>query len=315
MTPPIHDQDPENAGGEAGPADEQPRAGGDVFTRWGSGALLLFTVGSLLLYEIWVVVLWIGDSPLGAWGLALAPLLGVVLPVAFVIRPTRIPVREQLWLYGLSGAQVIGVLLASIGAVPVCYAAGALNATWWPPDPEYFELFGELAPTGLVSLLGGFMAVVVCVPLGEEILFRFLVLGVLARHVHAVVAAVAAGVLFAAAHGALFVLLPITVLGIVLGLLTVWSRTLTAAWIGHAVFNLFGYVELCISGDPATPVVEGFALNPIVLVTGTVMLVGGLALLRADAMASLRRDVEQPARADSPPQERHDADTSGHSDA
>jgi hypothetical protein len=101
-------------------------------------------------------------------------------------------------------------------------------------------------------------------------------------------------VLFAAAHGAPFVLLPIATLGIVLGLLTVWSRTLTAAWIGHALFNLFGYVELCVTGDAETAVVEQFALNPAVLVTATVMVVGGLALLRADAIATVRREAVRP---------------------
>ncbi len=257
----------------------------DVFTRWGSGPLLLFTFGCLILYEVCIAILWNRDAQLGAWGLALAPVFGVLLPVAFVIRLARIPVREQLWLYGLSTPQLVGVLMAALGAVPVCYAAGALNASWSPPDPEYFELFQALAPTDFVTALGGFFAVVVCVPLGEEILFRFLLLGVLARHVHALAAVVATGVLFAAAHAAPFILLPIGVLGIILGLLTVWSRTLTAAWIGHAVFNLFGYVELCITGDAQTAALEEFVLRPVVLVLGTVLLVGGLAVLRAQALA------------------------------
>ena len=310
-TPPPSEPSEEH---ESADADNGPgEAHADVFARWGSGPLLLFAFGCLLLYEIWIAVLWNRDSELGVWGLALAPLLGVLLPVALVIRTTRVPVREQLWLYGLSRAQWIGVMLAATGAVPVCYAAGALNAAWTPPDPEYYELFQALAPSDFPSAIAGFVAVVICVPLGEEILFRFLLLGVLARHVHAVAAVVAAGVLFAAAHAAPFVLLPIGILGIVLGLLTVWSRTLTAAWIGHAVFNLFGYIELCVTGDAETTAVEEFVLKPWVLVMGTLMLVVGLALLRTHALASVERDDLRQSRAqtdthahDDPPTARDD---------
>lgn len=296
------------------PYDEAPDVG-DVFSRWGSGALLLFTAVCLFLYELWIALLWWGNPALGPWGLALAPLLGVLLPVSLVLRGSRVPKRAQLWLYGLSRTQLAGTLLAAFGVVPVSYAAAALNATWAPPDPEYFEPFQNLAPTDVVSAVGGFLAVVVCVPLGEEIIFRFLVLGVLARHVHAVAAVVAAGVLFAAAHVAPFVLLPIGVLGVVLGLLTVWSRTLTAAWIGHAVFNLFGYIELCVTGDAQTAYVEEYVLQPPVLIAGTVMLVAGLALLRSGALAEAHRDgllARTPMDAAADHGDDHDDDGHGH---
>lgn len=290
MEPPHPTPDPTDERDDMPPPDDGRADEGDVFSRWGSGALLLFTAACLLLYELWIALLWWGNSALGPWGLALAPLLGVVLPVSLVLRGSRVPKRAQLWLYGLSRAQLLGTLLAALGAVPVSYAAAALNATWAPPDPDYFEPFQNLAPTNVAEAVGGFLAVVVCVPLGEEIVFRFLLLGTLARHVHAIAAVVAAAILFAAAHVAPFVLLPIGVLGIVLGLLTVWSRTLTAAWIGHAVFNLFGYVELCITGDAQTAHVQDYVLQPSVLVAGTVMLVAGLALLRAGALAEAHRD-------------------------
>lgn len=290
MEPSHPTPDPPNEHDDMPPAHDEAPEAGDVFSRWGSGALLLFTAACLFLYELWIALLWWSNSALGPWGLALAPLLGVLLPVSLVLRGSRVPKRAQLWLYGLSRVQLLGTLLAALGVVPVSYAAAALNATWAPPDPKYFEPFQNLAPTDVASAVGGFLAVVVCVPLGEEIIFRFLVLGVLARHVHAVAAVVAAGVLFAAAHVAPFVLLPIGVLGVVLGLLTVWSRTLTAAWIGHAVFNLFGYVELCSTGDAQTAYVEEYVLQPPVLVAGTVMLVSGLVLLRRGALAEAHRD-------------------------
>ena len=286
----------------------------DVFTRWGSGPLLLFTFGCLILYEVWIAILWDREARLGAWGLAVAPILGVLLPVAWVIRLARVPVREQLWLYGLSAPQLLGVLMASLGAVPVCYAAGALNASWTPPDPGYYELFQPLAPTDFVTALGGFFAVVVCVPLGEEVIFRFLLLGVLARHVHALAAVVATGVLFAAAHAAPFILLPIGVLGIILGLMTVWSRTLTAAWIGHAVFNSFAYAELCFTGDAQTTAVEEFVLRPVVLVLGTALLVGGLAVLRAQALASAHGEELLPARTDAADRDATGRSETGHDD-
>ncbi len=204
---------PQDDGADDSHAHE-PQATGDAFAHWGSGLVLAFTMGCLFLNDLWITILWGNDKPLGTWGLALPPLLGVLVPIALVARRAGVPVREQLWLYGLSARQLFAVLLVSLGVVPVCYAAGALNAVWAPPDPEYFEIFQMLAPTSISSALGGFLAAVVCVPLGEEALFRFLLLGLLARHVHAVTAVVATGVLFAAAHLAPFLLLPIGVLGI-----------------------------------------------------------------------------------------------------
>jgi len=282
-------------GDEHNAADDETLATRGVFGSWGSGVLLVFTGSCFYLYQSSVWILWSRGSALGAWGLALAPVVGVLAPVTLAIRTRRVAVREQLWLYGFSAPQLFGVLLTAIGAVPVCYGAAALNAMLTAPDPTYLEAFESLAPTGAASALAGFLAVVVCVPLGEEVLFRFLLFGLLARHVHAVGAVVATSVLFAAAHLAPFLILPIGLLGIVLGLLTMWSRTLTAAWIGHAVFNSVGYLELCIGGDAESSPVQQFVLQPSVLVGGTMLLVAGLSMLRSNARAAARLEANAAA--------------------
>jgi len=282
--------------GEGNAADDHAAATRGVFSTWSSGLLLLFTGSCFYLYQSGVWILWSRGSALGTWGLALAPVIGVLVPVTLAIRTRRVPIREQLWFYGFSRRQLVGVLLAALGAVPVCYAAAALNAALAPPDPDYLDVFQSLAPTSVTDVLAGFVAVVVCVPLAEEILFRFLLFGLLARHVNAFAAVVATSVLFSAAHLAPFLVLPIGLLGIVLGLLTMWSRTLTAAWIGHAVFNLVGYVELCVGGDVESTVVQDSLLKPPLLAVGTLLLVAGLAILRSDAHATARREAHEAAR-------------------
>ncbi|MFQ5600622.1 MAG: lysostaphin resistance A-like protein [Candidatus Krumholzibacteriia bacterium] len=251
-----------------------------LFDRLHPSALLLLVLGCLILYGLAAERLWGGRPGLGVWGLALAPLLGIA-PVFAVLRHMGLPVREELWLVGLSPRQLLGVFLALAGTLPWAYAAGALNSELTPPEPESFEYFRSLIPTDTPSFIGAFMAVVVMVPLGEEVVFRILVLGVFRRHMPASLAVLITGVLFGAAHIAPWLFLPISLLGMVLGILTLITRSLTAAWIGHALFNLFALVQLVQTGDAETTRFDRLAMQPWVLAAGGLLAVGGLLAARS----------------------------------
>ena len=272
---------PEDHGSEdasSGPPDGEAAA--SFYDLFGTQTLLLLFTGCLLLYFLFQGVLWGGRPGVAVWGLALAPVVGILVPIALVIRSLRRPVRSELWLFPLDGWQGLGVVLAILGTVPLDYALSAANLWFVAPDAEALRFQQNLVPTDAVSLAGGLVAVVVLGPLGEEVLFRALLLGTMGRLLRPWVAAVVVGVLFGMTHLAPWALLPLSLLGIVLGFLVLMTRTLTAAWLGHALFNLIGYLELARTGDVDTPALTRLSLQPGVLIGAPLLLGMAFWLLR-----------------------------------
>ena len=265
--------------GSQPPEIPSPEGFYDLF---GSGTLLLLFTGCLLLYLLLQGVLWGGKPGAAVWGLAAAPVVGILLPLALLIRSLQRSVRVELWWFPLSARQVAGVVLAILGTVPLAYALAALNLELVVPDPESAQLLQNLVPTDLSSFLAGLFAVVLLAPLGEEVLFRGLLLGTLGRHLRPEVAVLVVAVLFGMTHFAPWVILPLTTLGFVLGMLVLLTRTLTAAWVGHAIFNLIGYLELALTGDAQTTALTEWLLQPPALVAAPMLLAAAYWLLRSD---------------------------------
>ena len=250
-----------------------------IYDLFGSGTLLLLFTGCLLTNFLFQGVFWSGRPGSAVWGLALAPVLGILAPVVMLLRALGRPVRTELWLSKLSGRQIFGVIGVMLGTIPLTYALAAVNGALVEPDAQELELQKALIPVDATSFVGGVVAVVLLAPLGEEVLFRALLLGTLARHVHPMIAVTLVGVVFGMTHLAPWVVLPLAFLGVVLGLLVLTTRTLTAAWIGHVLFNLAGYLELARTRDVETQAMTRLALHPLVLVAAVVILVLAFRIL------------------------------------
>ncbi len=82
------------------------------------------------------------------------------------------------------------------------------------------------------------LVVGVVVPIGEEIFFRGLVLGALRRSLNRHAAVVASALFFAAAHLQAVELLPILILGLVLGYLYEFTGSIVPGMIAHGLNNL-----------------------------------------------------------------------------
>jgi len=255
-------------------------AAGSLFEVVGAGTLLLLAAACLFLYFFFQGLLWSGEPGSGLWGLCLSPVLGILLPVALFVRQRRRSFLEELWLYVPTARQVLGVALSMAGTIPLVYAAAALNERVVPVDPAYQESLRNLVPHDQASWVAGVLGIVVLAPLGEEVLFRGLLLGTLGRSLRALTAIVVTGLFFGLTHLAPWLLLPISILGIVLGILVWLTRTLTAAWLGHALFNLAGYWEMASTGDVETPRLLQLSLHPAMLVLVPLFLGAALVLLR-----------------------------------
>lgn len=94
------------------------------------------------------------------------------------------------------------------------------------------QLHAGVEITALAFLVG------VVVPVGEEIFFRGLVLGALRRSLNRHAAVVVSALFFAAAHLQAVELLPILILGLVLGYLYEFSGSIVPGMIAHGLNNL-----------------------------------------------------------------------------
>jgi membrane protease YdiL (CAAX protease family) len=273
MFEPPH-EDPRLEGPSSGTDDKRE----SFLDHWTPARWLVFALALLMLYQIAMVVLWNGRGGLGLLGLALAPLLGIALPLWLVLRRFGLSFLDQMQLVMLSRRQFAGVLLSSLGIVPVAYALSVLNARYATPVPEYWDFFKALQPEDAVGFVCGILAVVVFIPLCEELLFRRVVQGVLIRHLSTGVAILLSGFLFGAAHMTPWVLLPISALGVLLALLAHRTQTITAPWLAHLLFNLLSFLELTLTGDPQTQRVEKIAVQPIPVLVGLLMVWWGVRL-------------------------------------
>jgi membrane protease YdiL (CAAX protease family) len=104
------------------------------------------------------------------------------------------------------------------------------EARWLLADPAHLDLVCYLA-TALV--LG---------PLTEEIVFRVVLLGALRTYVREWLAIAISAIIFAAVHFSIHELLPLALLGWMLGVAYTRSRNLWPAIAGHTAYNLVGVI-------------------------------------------------------------------------
>ena len=237
-------------------------------------ALLLLGLACMVLYQIVTGALWSVGHPL--IGLVAAPIAGVLVPVWGVARRLGLRARRELRLGALPARSLACIVWILISALPAAYALNALNSRLFQPAPELLGFYRLLIPQDAISFVGGLLGVVILAPLAEEVVFRGLVLGVLLRHLPVPVAILLSGVLFSAAHGSPWLLLPIAFLGVLLGVVTWITRSLSAAWLGHALFNLAAYLELSLTGDVASSHLEEWVLDPLVWAVSVVSFGAGL---------------------------------------
>lgn len=108
------------------------------------------------------------------------------------------------------------------------------------------QLHAGLEITMLVLL------VAIIVPIGEEIFFRGLALGALRRSLNRHVAVIASALFFTVAHLQVVDLLPLLILGLLLGYLYEFTGSIVPGMIAHAVNNLAA-VFLFYQGPPTGP--------------------------------------------------------------
>ncbi|MGD8329324.1 MAG: type II CAAX endopeptidase family protein [Acidobacteriota bacterium] len=199
--------------------------------------LYLMVTGMLMLLGLDTRLVLVLSQFIALFGLAL-----------WLARLMRLPLREA---FSLRPAAAVHWYMVAAAALPLQVAGGALQYAILqnlPPDSAMRQLMEEtlnqfVAVDNGVDLLMLFAAAVVTAAICEEFLFRGLILGLLARRAGWVSAIVWSATLFAIYHLNPVVLLPVTLVGLYLGLLVWRSGSLYPAIAAHALNNglaLFG---------------------------------------------------------------------------
>jgi hypothetical protein len=148
--------------------------------------------------------------------------------------------RSRWFLWGLGGY---------FAAVPIVAIASLLNQLIWQGRGGSNPLLQiVLESRDSLALVIFFSTAAIAAPLFEEILFRGFLLPSLTRYIPVSGAIVLSGFLFALAHLSLSEILPLTTLGIVLGIVYTRSRNLLAPILLHSLWNSGTLLTLFILG-------------------------------------------------------------------
>jgi hypothetical protein len=161
-----------------------------------------------------------------------------------VLRWLRLRLSGNWFVWGLGGYFV---------ALPLVLIVSVLNQKLLQDQGggnPILEIILQSRDTLTITLLWSLVAI--CAPLFEETLFRGFFLTSLTRYLPTGQAIALSGVLFATAHLNLGDLLPLTVLGMLLGLVYVRSRNLLASILLHSLWNSGSFIGLLILGSSSS---------------------------------------------------------------
>lgn len=163
--------------------------------------------------------------------------------VAIIMGVRRKNAAEELCIMRVPTVDILRLMFLGVAFNIVCVIVMAFI-----PFPEawmkgYVDASSQIQGNGLLLDIA-FMLIVA--PITEEVLFRGLVYGNLARGVNKYIAAVIAAVLFGAAHGQIVWIIYASVLGLVLVWVFDVYRSLIASVAFHFGFNILGCLSSLI---------------------------------------------------------------------
>jgi len=175
--------------------------------------------------------------------------IGLVI-LYFSVRPFR-PFADKNWFsFKLWDNWLIWGIGGYLVAFPLVLLVSLINQQLWRGQGGSNPLILlALESKSLSALLIFFVTAAIAAPIFEEIIFRGFLLASLTRYLGSWGAILLSGLVFAAAHLSLSEVLPLTVLGIILGFVYNRSRNLLSCILLHSLWNGGTLMSLFILGS------------------------------------------------------------------
>ncbi|MDZ8053545.1 MAG: lysostaphin resistance A-like protein [Aulosira sp. ZfuVER01] len=230
-------------------------------TPWGGETILqVFILGFFLMGQLFVPLLLSllpislagGNVRFQAFSVLLRYLLvasGALLVLYFSIK-RFFPLPEFWFRFNFQGKWFLWGLGGYCAALPIVVVVSLINQQLWQGQGGSNPLL-QLALESQDSIALGifFLTAAIAAPFFEEILFRGFLLPSITRYLPVWAAILTSSLLFAAAHLSLSEILPLTALGIVLGVVYTRSRNLLAPMLLHSLWNSGTLLSLFILGS------------------------------------------------------------------
>jgi hypothetical protein len=160
------------------------------------------------------------------------------------------PIPEGMFRLKLTGRGLLWGVGGYFVALPLMLMISLLNQQIWQgqggSNPLLQTVLEEQDPVALIVF---FLTAAVAAPLFEEVLFRGFLLPSLTKYLPVWGAIVLSSFIFAAAHLSLSEVLPLTLLGMILGLVYTRSRNLLSPMVLHSAWNSVTMLGLFILGS------------------------------------------------------------------
>ena len=161
-----------------------------------------------------------------------------------------LPLNEAWFRFDLRGRWLLWGFGGYFAALPLVIAISVLNQKIWQGQGGSNPILPiALEERNSLALLLFFVTATIAAPIFEEILFRGFLLSSLTRYLPTWGAIALSSLIFAVAHLSLSEVLPLTVLGMVLGFVYVRSQNLLASMLLHGLWNSGTLLSLVILGS------------------------------------------------------------------
>lgn len=197
----------------------------------------------------------------------LAVELLIVIPAAVVVRRHDVPFRTAFRLRAVGGDVWLASFFLGAGLAIIGDQLDRIVQSWFPMPPEIasgMEAIFRNAPSldfALILVIG-----TVGAGFAEEMLFRGFFQGVLERQTRLWIAIFFPAALFGLIHFIPWLVLQITILGVVLGLLAWRSQSIFPSVVVHATNNLIAMLLIRWNSEKLEKIyLKGDFVNPVVV--------------------------------------------------
>ena len=152
--------------------------------------------------------------------------------------------NRALWLF-VATPIITGLLIGGMVVLHALKYMEWMESLGAEPIQESVKVLQQSKDTVVVALMA--VAAVVAAPVCEEIIFRGYLFGVAKRYAGTGIAILCSGLIFAAAHGNLTALLPLTIVGMALAAVYDFTKSIWAPIAVHFCFNGFTVVVQLIA--------------------------------------------------------------------